>query len=114
MKLRYLAALLLLPCLSFAEPVTVNRSSFTKTNQSAAYIPALHLDKIIVGSASANGTIIVWNSTSTTSALLTDAVVIASVTLGTAQHFDFNNVQVKGIVYQTNQNTSGVTILYKK
>lgn len=114
MKLRLLSALLLLPSLVLADPATLNRSSFTKTNQSAAYIASTHLDKIVVGVGTANGTILVWNSTTTTSALLTDAVLITSATLATAQSFDFNNLQVKGIVYQTNTNTNGVTILYKR
>lgn len=114
MKLRYLAALLLAPSLLMADVIGVNRSSFTKVNQSAAYIPALHLDKVIIGVATAGGTLLIWNSTTTTTALLTDSVLIASITLATAQYFEFGDTQVKGIVYQTNTNTNGVTILYKK
>jgi hypothetical protein len=114
MKLKVLAALLLLPSFLLADPSTVNRSSFTPTSQAAAYIPAMHLDKIIIGVASAGGTILIWNSTTTTTSLLVSSVAIASITLATVGTYDFNNTQVKGIVYQTNTNTNGVTILYKK
>jgi hypothetical protein len=114
MQLKVIAALVALPALAFADPVTLNRSSFTRTNQSAAAITATNLDKVIVGVATAGGTILVWNSTTTTSALLTDAVLVSSISLAAAGTFDFNNLQVKGIVYQTNTATNGVTILYKR
>lgn len=114
MKIRVLAALLLAPSLLLADPATINRSSTTKTNQTAAYIQATHLDKVVIGTANSNGTLIIWNSTTTTSAFLTDATLISSMTTAAAATFDFNNLQVKGIVYQTNNNTNGVTILYKK
>jgi hypothetical protein len=113
MKLRLLA-LLLMPSLVVADVSTLNRSSFTATNQSAAAIVATNLDKVLVGVASAGGTLLIYNSTTTTSALLTSNVLIASITLATVGMYDFTNLMVKGIVYQTNTNTNGVTILYKR
>ncbi len=114
MKIRSLVALLLAPTFLLAEPATLNRSSFTRTNEARANIPALNLDKVIVGVATSGGTLLIWSSTSTTSGSLTDSVLVASVSLATAQMYDFGDVLVRGITYQTNGNTNGVTILYKK
>lgn len=85
----------------------VNRSSFTLTNDSG-YIAAEYLDKVIVGGASANGTIKLYNSTWTTS------VQISSLTLVTAGiTYHFNDLKVRGIFYTTTSNVGGVTVIYR-
>jgi hypothetical protein len=111
--IRLLLALLFVPALLLADVGSVNNSSFTRTNEARANIPARILDKVIVGVASSGGTLLIWSSTSTTAGSLTDAVLVSSITLGTAAMFDFNDVKVRGITYQTNGATNGVTILYK-
>jgi hypothetical protein len=110
---RLLLALLFVPSFVLADVGSVNQSSFTATSEARANIPARILDKIIVGTASSGGTLVVWSSTSTTAGSLTPSVLIASVTLGTANMYDFNDLKVRGITYQTNGNTNGVTILFK-
>lgn len=108
MKISALAALLLVPAFAFADPNTLNRSSFTQTNETS-YIAATHLDKVVVGVTSSNGVLVVYNSTHTTS-----SVVVSSISLGTVGTYDFNNTQVNGIYYKTTSNANGVSILYKK
>lgn len=111
--IRLLLALLFLPAALLADVGSLNTSSFTRTNEPRANIPARQIDKVIVGVASAGGTLLIWSSTSTAAASLTDAVLVASITLGTANMYDFNDLKVRGLSYQTNLNTNGVTILYK-
>lgn len=106
---RLLAVLLLCAGTSFAvEPATVNRSSFVVT-AGTYYIPASYLDGIVIGVASAGGTIMLYNSTSTVG-----QVLISSVSLATVGNYYFNNLAVKGIVYFAATPTNGATILYKK
>jgi hypothetical protein len=57
--------------------------------------------------ASTNGVLEVYNSTFTTTTL------ISSVSLATVGYRDFNNTKVKGIFWKASNNTNGVTILYK-
>lgn len=87
-------------------PQTVNQSSFTQTNDSG-YIPAMFLDKVIVGVATAGGTLVIYNSTYTTS------VAISSVSLATVNTYNFDNLAVRGIYYKSTTATNGVTIIYK-
>lgn len=110
---RLLAALLLLSTPALAvEPLTVNRSSRTATNETA-YIEASYLDKVIVPIATASGVLEIYSSTYTTT-VSTNNVLVASITLGTVGMYDFANTQVKGIYYKTSTATNGVTIIYKK
>lgn len=102
------ALLLLCAGTSFAEPITLNRSSFTQTNDATKCITATHLDKVIVGVTSTAGVLRIYNSTWTTTP------VISSITLATVGTYDFGNLAVAGICYITNSNSNGVTILYKR
>lgn len=106
--LKTVAVLSLLCGVSFAaDPKTVNKSSFTTTNHSG-YIAASFLDKVVIGSATASGTMAVYNSTWTT------VNQIANISFATVGDRDFANLQVKGLwVVITNNSASGVTILYK-
>ena len=107
----FVAALLVSPC--FADPSNFNRSSFTVTSDQKVYISSsAYLDGVIVGVPTSGGTLIIFNSTAAVNA--TSAVVISSISLSTVGNYYFNNMQVKGIVYQANTATNGVTILYKK
>ena len=103
----FVAVLLVSPV--FADPSTPNRSSFTATNDNGVYISSsMYLDKVIVGVASANGVLRIYNSTHTAS------VLISSISLGTVATHDFSNLAVKGIFYDTDTNLNGVTILFKR
>lgn len=107
-KALMLLALLGSPVLATTDG-TVNLSSFTKTNDAAGCIQARELDKVIVGGASAGGSIALFNSTWTVA-----GPQISTITLGTVQMYDFNDTKVSGICYTTVLNTNGVTILFKK
>jgi hypothetical protein len=113
MKFKLLAVLLAFPALALADPNTLNRSSFTATNDLACIV-ATHLDKVVVGVATAGGSLVIYNSTTTTAALLTTNVLVSSMSLASVTTADFNNTQVKGICYRSGTPTNGVTILYKK
>lgn len=91
---------------------TVNKSSFTLTNDSSKCIAARELDKVIVGSASGVGAIILVNSTFTVTGSSL-SVQVSSISLNTPMSYDFNDLLVRGICYSTTGNTAGVTILYK-
>lgn len=107
--MKKILALLLIAGTSLAvEPQTVNRSSFTKTNNESGYIAANYLDKVIVGVATTGGALLLYNSTWTAS------VLISSISLGSVGMYDFANTAVAGIYYVTGAATSGVTIIYKK
>jgi hypothetical protein len=110
---RLLAALLLLSTPALAlEPNIVNRSSHTATNETA-YIPAAYLDKVIVPIATASGVLEIYSSTYTTT-ISTNNVLVASITLATVGTYDFDDTQVKGIYYKTSTATNGVTIIFKR
>lgn len=90
------------------EPNSVNRSSAIVAAAGTGYIASLYLDKVVVGAASAGGVLELYNSTFTTS------VLISSISLATVRYVDFSNLQVNGIYWRTSTNLSGVTIIYKK
>jgi hypothetical protein len=105
---RLVAALLLLASPSFAMDTNrVQKSSYVAVNQTA-YLAASFLDKVIVGATSAGGVLEIYNSTFTTTGTL-----VASITLGTINYIDFQDLQVKGVYYKTSTATNGVTILFK-
>lgn len=107
MKYLFLLLMLCMTPLGWgAVPTTVNQSSFTLTNDTA-YIAASFLDAVIVGAASAGGTLVIYNSTWTTS------TIISSITLS-AREAHFDNLAVKGLYYVVTANSGGVTIVYKK
>lgn len=106
---RLIALLLLCGGASFADPMTVNRSSYIAGTMTSGCIQALFLDKVVVGEATSGGNLMLFNSSWTTS-----AAVISSVTLASAGTQDFNSTLVKGICYIADTPTNGVTILYKK
>lgn len=106
-----LLGLLLAPVMAHADGVgTVQRSSFTLTNDSAAIVGAGYLDKIVVGVAQAGGFLTVYNS----SRIADPTFVISSISLSTVYEYDYGNMPVKGIFYTTASNTKGVQILWKK
>lgn len=107
---KYIVALLC-GCASLAVaavPASNNRSSFTQTNDTTQRITAAYLDKIIISAASTGGVLTVYNSTWTTTP------VISSITLGTVGTYHYNDLGVAGLVYTTISNTAGVTIIYKR
>jgi len=109
---KILAALMFVSSLSYAlEPNTVNRSSFTQTNETAV-IAASYIDKVIVGVATAGGVLTIFNSTTTTPGFLT--VLVSSISLATVGTYDFYNTKVNGIVYRSVTATNGLTIIYKR
>lgn len=92
-----------------SETLGINRSSFTQTNDTTQCLTGAHfLDSVIVGAASAGGSLTLYNSTWTTTP------IISSASLGTVQTQYFNNLAVAGICYKTISNTNGVLIIYKK
>ena len=107
-SLMLLAILVMAVGSAIAEPITINRSSFTQTNDTK-YLEATYLDKVVVGVATSGGVLVIYNSTHTTS-----SVIVSSISLGTVGTSDFNNTQVKGVYYKATGNTNGFTILYKK
>lgn len=108
MKKLLVMLLLLSAGIAGADPITLNKSSYTTTSDTA-YIAARNLDAVVVSSAGvAAGNLKIYNSTYTTSGL------IANISLGTLWEYDFKNLQVKGIYYViTSNSAAGVTILYK-
>src|SRR5690349_13719393 len=105
---KLLGILLLVAGSVYADPpITVVRSSMTQTNDTA-YIAASNIVGVIVGATSAGGNLTIWDSTYTTS------VVVTSITLGTVFQYEFSDRKVSGIYYKTTANTAGVTILYRK
>lgn len=106
---KLVAVMLLMSGIAYADiPGGVNRSSFTQTSDSGKCIPtAKYLDKVIVGVTSSNGVLTLYNSTWTTTSIISSM----SLTAGTV---DFNNLAVKGICYTTVTNTNGFTIIYKQ
>lgn len=107
---RTLALLVLCGGAAFADPMTVNRSSYIAGATQSGCIQALFLDKVVVGEATSGGNIMLYNSSWTTPA----NAVISSVTLASAGAYDFNSANVKGICYLADTPTNGLTILYKK
>lgn len=109
---RILAALLLmgLAVPSFAGiEGGVNRSSFTQTNDTGKCISgARFLDIIEIGAASPAGVLTVYDSTWTTTP------IISSVSLATVSNHWYNNRAVSGICYTIVSNSAGVTIIYKR
>jgi hypothetical protein len=105
MKKLIAVAVLLLAGPAMADQVT--KSSTTLTNESG-YIAARQLVRVLVGATSANGVLKIYNSTYTTSGL------ISSATLVTGNALDFENLNVKGIYYVTTGNTNGLTIIYRQ
>lgn len=110
--MKKLIVAVLIGCASVAgavTPSTVNRSSFTQTNDTTKYLSnSAYLDKVIVSAVSAGGVLTIYNSTWTTTP------VISSITLGTVGTYHYNDLWVAGITYTTISNTAGVTIIYKK
>lgn len=89
------------------EPNTINKSSAPVAANSTGYIPANYLDTIIIGMATAGGVLELYNSTFTTS------VLISSISLATVGTRDFKNLKVNGLFWRASSNTNGVTIIYK-
>lgn len=105
---RILISLLLIASPLFAnEPTTVNKSSAIAVANGTGYISAMYLDKVVIGVATANGVMELYNSTFTTS------VMISSISLATVRYVDFENTYVKGLFWHVATNTNGVTIIYK-
>lgn len=111
MKKALLALLLLATGSAFAvDPLTIDRSSFTLSNESAYIASSTYLTRIIVSSATANAVLKIFNSTFTT----VSASTIAIVDMSRVGMYDFGNTQVKGLFYVTTGNGNGVNIIYKK
>ena len=104
---RILLALVMLASPVMAEPNIQQKSSFTRTADTVYIGSSTYLDKVVIGIATSGGTLEIYNSTHTTS------LMISSISLATAGMYDFNNLKVKGIYYRTTLATNGVTILYK-
>lgn len=108
MKNLILATLLSLAFVMPASAEKLVRSSFTQTSDTA-YIDAEQLVGVVVGVATAGGTLVIVSSSFTFS-----GTVVSSISLATAGTHDFQDTQVKGIYYRTNAATNGVTIIYRK
>ncbi len=107
LKLLSVAAVLAAP--AFADPFTVNRSSFIAGGTQTGCITALYLDKVFPGVTSSGGVLVIYNSSWTLS-----APIITSMTLTQGNIVDFNSTNVKGICYQAVLPANGVNIIYKK
>lgn len=90
------------------DPNTINVSSAIVAATSTGYIAAGYLDVVMIGASTAGGVLEIYNSTFTTS------VLISSISLATVGYRDFKNTSVKGIFWRTSTNTNGVTLLYKR
>lgn len=90
------------------EPTTVNLSSAIAAANSTGYIAAGYLDVVVIGMATSGGVLELYNSTFTTS------VLISSISLATVGHRDFKNTKVRGLYWRTSTNTNGVSVIYKQ
>lgn len=117
MKKLLILTLLALSCASVVRADGTAESSFTATNDNRALamkaststIPHI-LTAIIVSSASAGGTLTIFNSSFTTSVMSTVAVI----GLNSVGYYPFYDLRLKGLVYNTAGNVFGVTIIYKQ
>ena len=91
-----------------ADLTQVNRSSAIAAVNYSTYVAAGFLDSVVIGMATSGGVLEIYNSTFTTS------VLISSISLATVGDRQFNNLAVKGLFYRVSTNTNGVTIIYKR
>jgi hypothetical protein len=119
MKRIMLALMAIVACAALAHagdrniPATnqcIFHSSFTKTNDTAQYIPdSMYLKSVIVSSASAGGFAIVYGSTWTAVNQL-----LPAIDLGTVGTYEVDLYVPEGITYTTSGNTNGVAFIYRK
>src|SRR5690349_6737518 len=84
-------------------------SSFTTTNDTLQQISsAKTLERVVVSSVTAGGLLTVYDSRGSASR------IVAVVTLGVANYYDFEITVSSGLTYSTTANSGGVTIIYTK
>jgi hypothetical protein len=88
----------------------IYRSSFTKTNETTAFIvDSMFLKSVIITSATAGGFLTIYDSTYTAA-----GQVCAPIDMSTKGVYEFDAVMQNGISYTTTGNSNGATIMWRR
>lgn len=97
---------------AYWDTVGVYDSSYTITNEGPVVItntpPGTIFVGVVIGSATSNGTLKVYNSSGVASNQ------IANINLGSIMGYAYNIRVSSSITYTTTNNTGGVTIIFKR
>jgi hypothetical protein len=95
---------------AFADFISLNRSSFTATNDTTQRICATPcvLDSVVVSSPSVGGLLTIYDSNAAASNK------IAVVNTANSGSYRFEVLISSGLTYTTANNTNGITILWRK